>query len=114
LDESIRAVAQASTTFKTPTLQQFLSSAPSHQRTNISLLTAPSLLKLLKAYKSKAGSITIGVVGDQHVGKSSLINSLKRIKVFLFYKEQGIFFIMNNFFLLNLMFRYERLAIDPT
>lgn len=65
----------------TPTLP-FLSSASSqHQRTNISSSTAPSLLKLLKAYKPKAGSITIGVVGYPNVGKSSLINSLKRSKV---------------------------------
>jgi len=67
----------------TPTLP-FLSSASSqHQRTNISSSTAPSLLKLLKAYKPKAGSITIGVVGYPNVGKSSLINSLKRSKVSL-------------------------------
>ena len=65
----------------TPTLP-FLSSASSqHQRTNISSSTAPSLLRLLKAYKPKAGSITIGVVGYPNVGKSSLINSLKRSKV---------------------------------
>ncbi|KAF9530700.1 hypothetical protein CPB83DRAFT_850142 [Crepidotus variabilis] len=63
----------------TPTLP-FLSSA-SHQRTNISSSTAPSLLRLLKAYKPKAGSVTIGVVGYPNVGKSSLINSLKRSKV---------------------------------
>ncbi|KIJ94798.1 hypothetical protein K443DRAFT_683483 [Laccaria amethystina LaAM-08-1] len=65
----------------TPTLP-FLSSASSqHQRTNISSSTAPSLLKLLKAYKPKAGSVTVGVVGYPNVGKSSLINSLKRSKV---------------------------------
>ncbi|KAF8197009.1 P-loop containing nucleoside triphosphate hydrolase protein [Pholiota molesta] len=65
----------------TPTLP-FLSNASSqHQRTNISSSTAPSLLKLLKAYKPKAGSVTIGVVGYPNVGKSSLINSLKRSKV---------------------------------
>lgn len=63
----------------TPTLP-FLSST-SHQRTNISSSTAPALLKLLKAYKPKAGSVTIGVVGYPNVGKSSLINSLKRSKV---------------------------------
>ncbi|KJA18946.1 hypothetical protein HYPSUDRAFT_56903 [Hypholoma sublateritium FD-334 SS-4] len=65
----------------TPTLP-FLSNASSqHQRNNISSSTAPSLLKLLKAYKPKAGSVTIGVVGYPNVGKSSLINSLKRSKV---------------------------------
>ncbi|CAA7264538.1 unnamed protein product [Cyclocybe aegerita] len=65
----------------TPTLP-FLSSASSqHQRTNISSSTAPALLKLLKAYKPKAGSVTVGVVGYPNVGKSSLINSLKRSKV---------------------------------
>ncbi|KAG6903438.1 hypothetical protein C0995_005461 [Termitomyces sp. Mi166 len=63
----------------TPTLP-FLSSTSS-QRTNISSRTAPSLVKLLKAYKPKAGSVTIGVVGYPNVGKSSLINSLKRSKV---------------------------------
>lgn len=64
----------------TPTLP-FLSSASSHQRTNISSSTAPSLLKLLKVYKPKAGSVTVGIVGYPNVGKSSLINSLKRSKV---------------------------------
>jgi nuclear GTP-binding protein len=39
------------------------------------------LLKLLKAYKPKVGSVTVGVVGYPNVGKSSLINSLKRSKV---------------------------------
>jgi len=38
-------------------------------------------MKLLKAYKPKAGTATIGVVGYPNVGKSSLINSLKRSKV---------------------------------
>ncbi|TFK38498.1 P-loop containing nucleoside triphosphate hydrolase protein [Crucibulum laeve] len=63
----------------TPTLP-FLSSTTG-QRLNISSSTAPSLLKLLKAYKPKAGSVTVGVVGYPNVGKSSLINSLKRSKV---------------------------------
>ena len=75
----------------TPTLP-FLSSASSqHQRTNIASSTAPALLKLLKAYKPKAGSVTVGVVGYPNVGKSSLINSLKRSKVCLLNR--------NNFFL---------------
>ncbi|KAG5634932.1 hypothetical protein H0H81_000298 [Sphagnurus paluster] len=65
----------------TPTLPFLSSSSSQHQRTNISSSTAPSLLKLLKAYKPKAGSVTVGVVGYPNVGKSSLINSLKRSKV---------------------------------
>ena len=67
----------------TPTLPFLSSAASQHQRTNISSSTAPSLLKLLKAYKPKAGSVTVGVVGYPNVGKSSLINSLKRSKVCL-------------------------------
>lgn len=67
----------------TPTLPFLSNSTAQHQRTNISSSTAPSLLKLLKAYKPKAGSVTIGVVGYPNVGKSSLINSLKRSKVCL-------------------------------
>ncbi|KAF8882975.1 hypothetical protein BD779DRAFT_1647825 [Infundibulicybe gibba] len=65
----------------TPTLPFLSSSSSQHQRTNISSKTAPALLKLLKAYKPKAGSATVGVVGYPNVGKSSLINSLKRSKV---------------------------------
>ncbi|KAJ3762033.1 hypothetical protein EV360DRAFT_79679 [Lentinula raphanica] len=65
----------------TPTLPFLSPSSAQHQRTNISSSTAPSLLKLLKAYKPKSGSVTIGVVGYPNVGKSSLINSLKRNKV---------------------------------
>ncbi len=38
-------------------------------------------MRLLKAYKPKAGSVTVGVVGYPNVGKSSLINCLKRSKV---------------------------------
>ncbi|ESK89938.1 hypothetical protein Moror_786 [Moniliophthora roreri MCA 2997] len=65
----------------TPTLPFLSPSSSQHQRSNISSTTAPALLKLLKAYKPKAGSVTIGVVGYPNVGKSSLINSLKRNKV---------------------------------
>ncbi|KAJ3789123.1 hypothetical protein GGU10DRAFT_425823 [Lentinula aff. detonsa] len=65
----------------TPTLPFLSPSSAQHQRSNISSSTAPALLKLLKAYKPKAGSVTVGVVGYPNVGKSSLINSLKRNKV---------------------------------
>ncbi|KAJ7096388.1 P-loop containing nucleoside triphosphate hydrolase protein [Mycena epipterygia] len=65
----------------TPTLPFRSPSSAQHQRTNISSSTAPALIKLLKAYKPSAGSVTIGVVGYPNVGKSSLINCLKRSKV---------------------------------
>src|SRR5882672_7885087 len=82
LDLVPRANAQAWLKYlrhSTPTLP-FLS-ATSRQRTNISSSTAPALLKLLKGCKPTVGTITIGVVGYPNVGKSSLINSLKRSKV---------------------------------
>lgn len=63
----------------TPTLP--FKSAGNHQRSNLSSSTAPALLRLLKAYKPTSQSITVGIVGYPNVGKSSLINSLKRSKV---------------------------------
>ncbi|KAH9946725.1 hypothetical protein B0H21DRAFT_742131 [Amylocystis lapponica] len=64
----------------TPTLP--FRSASSHQRSKLSSSTAPALVRLLKAYKpSAAQSVTVGVVGYPNVGKSSLINTLKRSKV---------------------------------
>ena len=53
-----------------------------HQRTNLASGTAPALLPLLKAYKPSASqSVSVSVVGFPNVGKSSLINTLKRAKV---------------------------------
>ena len=43
-------------------------------------------MRLLKAYKPAAQSITVGIVGYPNVGKSSLINSLKRSKVRIRYR----------------------------
>ncbi|PCH34588.1 nucleoside triphosphate hydrolase protein [Wolfiporia cocos MD-104 SS10] len=64
----------------TPTLP--FRSASNHQRTNLASSTAPALMRLLKLYKpSAAQSATVGVVGYPNVGKSSLINTLKRSKV---------------------------------
>ena len=39
---------------------------------------ADSLMSLVKNYMRSEGAITIGVIGYPNVGKSSIINSLKR------------------------------------
>ncbi|KAF8717501.1 hypothetical protein AX14_012174, partial [Amanita brunnescens Koide BX004] len=47
----------------TPTLPFRAPPSSQNQRSNISSTTAPALMRLLKAYKPKAGSVTVGVVG---------------------------------------------------
>jgi nuclear GTP-binding protein len=52
--------------------------------TTAECLGADSLLQLLKNYVHSTGAkiaITVGVIGAPNVGKSSIINSLKRNKV---------------------------------
>lgn len=60
------------------------------QSKNLTSRSSPDLLRLIKSYKSGPGSkITVGVVGYPNVGKSSLINSLKRSKVHFSIRDLG-------------------------
>lgn len=57
-------------------------SSTQQQSANLKSRSAPGLLNLIKSYRNgPASKITVGVVGYPNVGKSSLINSLKRSKV---------------------------------
>lgn len=57
-------------------------SSTQQQSTHLRSRSSPGLMNLIKSYKNgPASRITVGVVGYPNVGKSSLINSLKRSKV---------------------------------
>lgn len=51
------------------------------QRENIASKTSNALLHVLKSFKRPSQTLVVGVVGYPNVGKSSVINSLKRSKV---------------------------------
>lgn len=64
-------------------------SSTQSQRNNLSSRSSPHLISLIKSYKPPSGILTIGVIGYPNVGKSSLINSLKRSKVCAVAAEAG-------------------------
>lgn len=59
------------------------------QRDNISSKTSSALLRLLKSFKQPSRTLVVGVIGYPNVGKSSVINSLKRSKVCAVGAEPG-------------------------
>ncbi|KAF8516501.1 P-loop containing nucleoside triphosphate hydrolase protein [Gautieria morchelliformis] len=65
-------------------------SSTQQQSTNLRSRSSPGLMNLIKSYKTgPASKITVGVVGYPNVGKSSVINSLKRSKVCAVAAEAG-------------------------
>ncbi|KAF8519467.1 P-loop containing nucleoside triphosphate hydrolase protein [Hysterangium stoloniferum] len=65
-------------------------SSTQQQTSNLKSRSSPGLMNLIKSYKTGPSSrITVGVVGYPNVGKSSLINSLKRSKVCAVAAEAG-------------------------